>query len=86
MKIYELADNWECVRDSVITKHPYICCCLVGRGVEIDGNVVRLKYKPEEFMFQKIAHRFAGGIYEGIKDYVDDNFKLEITIDEAEEQ
>ena len=36
-------------------------------------------------MFQKIAHRFVGGIYEGIKGYVDDDFKLEITIDESEE-
>lgn len=85
MKIYELAENWEHVRDSVITQHPYICCCLVGRDIEVDGNVVRLKYKPEEFMFRKIAHRFIGSIYEDIKCYVDDNFKLEITIDESEE-
>lgn len=76
MKICELKDNWESVRSAVITKKPYIACVLAGRGICVEGKEAVLKYRPEEFMIKKIAHRYIGTIYEELKEYIDDEFKL----------
>lgn len=82
MKISELKDNWAQVRSAVMTKYPHVICVLMERDIEVDGNKVTLRYKSEEQILKKIAHTYIGAIYEGIRDYVKDEFTLLIKLEE----
>lgn len=81
MKISELKDNWEQVRSATMTRYPFIVCVLIGRDIEVDGSVVTMKFYPEEKMIKNIATRYKGIINEVIKSYVDDEFTLNIKME-----
>jgi len=82
MKISELKDNWERVSSATMTKYPFVVCVLQNRDIEVNGSDVILRYNPDEEIFKKIAQKYIGVIYEGIKSYVDDEFTLKIEMEE----
>ena len=84
MKICELMDNWDRVRKDTITKYPHICCALLNRDIEIDGDAVILRYAPNESVIGKIAAEFKDSIKDGISQFIDDEFRLVITKTEKE--
>lgn len=85
MKISELKDNWAQVRSATMTRYPFIVCVLLNRDVDVDGNVVTMKFSSGEKMMKNIAMRYKGIITEGIKSYVEDEFTLKIEMEEEDE-